>query len=160
MNFFQYLGCIEIVQPTRNLTQDRRSEVAKECLRLLTGTGTGRFKDLVGSQSTENSGDVQLHLEPDKFMIKTDDPEEPDLITTHSKDSISFVTLMDDVRPHVFIYCAKDRVGFRACYVLKCLHDQDLNEIKKITNSIFRGHKGSTGSNPNSPTSKEFKENL
>lgn len=136
------MGCVEISQPTRNLSQEQRSGVAQECIRILsTGSGTGRYNSIIGNPSTDNVGLVNFKPIRENFTIQMyteDDSEDADVIACNARDNISFVTVLEEQKPGAITYCAKDRVGFRACYVLECVDDTDIREIKLMIDLLFR----------------------
>lgn len=101
----------------------------------------------------ENSGKVQFHLSQTGFIIKSNKGD--DVLASHAKDNISFVTFLDDVishssllisctnfsifqtKPNYIAYCAKDRTGFRACYILETDQLSLTQNIKLKVNTIF-----------------------
>lgn len=140
----RYIGCLEVKSSVNKMNVSMRINVAAECInRVCEAAGLKPVKkrrvnknisQFISDEPQIEKSEVSLNISDKYFSLI--DLRTDKIIERHDLSKISFVSIGDSENSNFIVYLAKNKDGWRACYVLESSSEQSDILLQKI-NTVF-----------------------
>lgn len=140
----RYIGCLEVKISVNKMNVSMRINVAAECInRVCEAAGLKPVKkrcvdknlsQFISDEPQIEKSETNVSLNISNKYFSLIDLKNKQIIERHDLSKISFVSIGDSENSNFIVYLAKNKDGWRACYVLESSSEQTEELMNKINN--------------------------